>query len=154
MRRLTLLEWAVALLMLGLVVVVFGQVALRYLTYQPLAWTEEMGRYVFIWLSLLGAAVGGKRAAHFSVDFVPNRLPARPRHLFRACIRLVEASFFGLLVWGSVEIVRVAHMQESASIGIPMSIPYGSLLVAGGLLLVYSLGQAITEVRSAFPEAK
>jgi TRAP-type C4-dicarboxylate transport system permease small subunit len=154
MRRLTFLEWVVALLMLGLVVVVFGQVALRYLTYQPLAWTEEMGRYLFIWLSLLGAAVGGRRAAHFSVDFVPNCLPSRPRHLFRASIRLVEASFYGLLAWGSVEIVRVAHMQESASIGIPMSIPYGALLVAGASLLFYSLRWALTEVRAAFSEAK
>ena len=54
MRRLGLLEWAVSGLMLALVVVVFSQVALRYLTYQPLAWTEEVARYAFIWLSLLG----------------------------------------------------------------------------------------------------
>jgi TRAP-type C4-dicarboxylate transport system permease small subunit len=149
MKHLGFLEWTVALLMLGLLIVVFGQVALRYLTYQPLAWTEEMGRYVFIWLSMLGAAVGGRRAAHFAVDFVPNCLPQRASRALRAGIRLTEACFYGLLAWGGFQIVRVAHMQESASIGIPMSLPYAALPIAAALLFVYCLRQAMAEMRAA-----
>lgn len=149
MQRLGLLEWTIALLMLALVVVVFAQVALRYLTYQPLAWTEEMGRYIFIWLSLVGAAAGGRRGAHFVVDFLPRSLPQRASRLLRAGIRLIEASFYGLLAWGGLQIVRVTHLQQSASIDLPMSIPYAAIPAGAVLLSVYSLRQAVRELGAA-----
>jgi len=147
-RRLGLLEWAVAGMMLALVVVVFSQVALRYLTYQPLAWTEEVARYAFIWLSLLGAAVGGRRGVHFAVDFLPRRLPPRAGRVVRAGIRLTEAGFYALLAWSGVQIVRVTHLQRSASIDLPMSLPYAAIPLAALLLAVFSLRQAAAELRA------
>ncbi len=150
MRRLGLLEWAIALLMLALVFVTFAQVALRYLTYQPLAWTEEMARYTFIWLSLLGAAAGGRRGSHFAVEFLPRRLPTRAGRVVRAGIRLTEASFYGLLAWGGIQIVRVAHLQQSASIDLPMSIPYAAIPAAALMLCAFSMRQAVGELRAGF----
>lgn len=148
MQRLGPLEWAIALLMLALVVVVFAQVALRYLTYQPLAWTEEMGRYLFIWLSLMGAAAGARRGTHFAVDFLPNCLSLRAGQMVRAGIRLTESGFYGLLAWAGFQIVRVTHLQQSASIDIPMSIPYAAIPIAAVLMCGYSLRQAIGELRA------
>jgi TRAP-type C4-dicarboxylate transport system permease small subunit len=147
-RRLGPLEWGVFVLMLALVVVVFSQVALRYLTYQPLAWTEEVARYAFIWLSLLGAAVGGRRGVHFAVDLLPRRLPPRAGRMLRAGIRLTEVGFYGLLAWSGLQIVRVTHLQRSASIDLPMSIPYAAIPVAALLLCLFSLRQAAGELRA------
>jgi TRAP-type transport system small permease protein len=148
MKRLSFLEWAIAAFMLALIVVVFAQVALRYLTYQPLVWTEEVARYVFIWLSLLGAAMGGQRAGHFAVDVLPRRLPRRSSRALRAGIRLAEASLYGTLGWTGFLIVRVTHLQMSSSIDIPMSIPYAALPVAGFLLCFFNLRHAIAELRA------
>lgn len=148
MKRLTFLEWAIAALMLALVIVVFAQVALRYLTYQPLFWTEEVGRYVFIWLSLLGAVVGGQRAGHFAVDVLPRRLPQRASRWLRTAIRLVEAGLYAILGWTGFLIVRVTHLQMSPSIDIPMSIPYAALPVTGFLLCIFNLRHAVAELRS------
>jgi TRAP-type C4-dicarboxylate transport system permease small subunit len=88
-----ILEWIVATAMAMLVVIVFSQVVLRCLTYQPLAWTEEAARYIFIWLCLLGAAAAARRGQHFAVEFLVRLLPrhasaatnwpdARPRNHF------------------------------------------------------------------------
>jgi TRAP-type C4-dicarboxylate transport system permease small subunit len=149
MKRLTMLEWTVAGLMLALVLVVFTQVALRYLTYQPLFWTEEVGRYVFIWLALLGAAEGARRGMHFAVDLLPRRLPPRAGSRLRAAIHLAEAALYGLLAWAGVLVVQVTHVQTSPSIALPMSLPYGALPVAGGLLCVFSLRRAWAQWHSA-----
>jgi len=148
-RRPDWLEGLVGLLLVGLVVVVFAQVALRYLTYQPFAWTEEAARYLFIWLSLLGAAVGGRRGAHFAVAFVARRSPGGARRAARAGLRLVEAVFYGVLTWAGVEIVRVAHLQRAASTDLPMSVPYAAIPIAGLLLCLACLRQARAEWRGA-----
>ena len=152
MKRLNLLEWAIATLIAALVVVVFAQVALRYLTYQPLVWTEEVGRYVFIWLSLLGAAAGAGRAGHFAVDVLPRRLPPRAGRGLRAGIRLTEAALYAILGWTGLLIVRVTHLQTSPSVNIPMSIPYAALPVAGFLMCAFSLRQALAELRGTRKE--
>ncbi len=150
MHRLDLLEWVISLLMLALVVVVFAQVVLRYVTYQPLAWTEEISRYVFIWLSLLGAAAGGRRGAHFALDLLPRNLPLRLGRMLRAGIHLAEASFYGVLAWGGLQIVWVAHAHRSPTTEITMSIPYIAIPTGAMLLFVCSLRQAARELRAAF----
>jgi TRAP-type C4-dicarboxylate transport system permease small subunit len=145
LRRLDWLEVAIGLLLVGLVVVVFAQVALRYLTYQPLAWTEEVARYLFIWLSLLGAAAGGRRGAHFAVDFLARRTPGPAGQAFRAALRLVEAVFYAVLAGAGIQVTRVAHLQRSASTDLPMSIPYAVIPIAAVLLCLACLRQARAE---------
>lgn len=147
MRPVRVLEGAIATLMVALVAVVFAQVALRYLTYQPLAWTEEVARYVFIWLSLLGAALGGRRGAHFAVDVLPRALPPAGQRVLGGLLRLGEAAFYGLLTWAGVRIVQVAHLQRSASIDIPMSLPYAAIPLAAGLLCLDSVARALAAWR-------
>jgi len=147
LKRLSLLEWTVAALMLALVLAVFAQVALRYLTYQPLFWTEEVGRYLFIWLALLGAAEGARRGMHFAVDLLPRRLPPRAGRALRAGICLAEAGLYGLLAWTGFLVVQVTHLQASPSIALPMSVPYGALPLAGALLCTFSLRRAWGEWR-------
>jgi TRAP-type transport system small permease protein len=146
-RRLRLLEWAIAALMVALVVVVFAQVALRYLTYQPLAWTEEIARYVFIWLSLLGAALGGWRGSHFAVDVLPRLLPPGGERALRSLLRLVEAAFYGLLAWAGLRIVQVVHLQQSASTDLRMSLPYAAIPLGSAVLCLVSLAQAVAAWR-------
>ena len=86
--------------MTTLVVLVFTQVLVRYLTYQPLAWTEEAARYIFIWLCLLGAAVAARRGQHFVVDLAQRALPADAFRIAAVATKVVEAAFYGLACGG------------------------------------------------------
>jgi len=133
-QRLGLLEWCVAVCLIVLVVTVFGQVLLRYLTYQPLAWTEEVARYLFIWLSLLGAAVAAKRGQHFAVDLLKNALGLRGGQTIALIVYIIEAAFYSLLVVAGVVTVLLVHQQRSPTLDLPMSIPYLAIPV-GALLM-------------------
>ena len=55
--------------------VVAFQVLTRYVLQHPAAWPEEAARYLFVWVALLGAALGVDRGVHFSLDLLTSRLP-------------------------------------------------------------------------------
>jgi TRAP-type transport system small permease protein len=132
--RLGVLEWGVAILLILLVLVVFSQVLLRYLTYQPLAWTEELARYLFIWLSLLGAAVAVRRGQHFAVDTLQSRFRGRACARFVLVLTLLEAAFYLTLAGAGAMLIPYVHSQRSPSFDLPMSLPY--LAVPCGALIM------------------
>ena len=71
--NLTILEWALCLLLTAIVMVTFVQVVSRYVLQSSLAWTEELARYMFICLAALGAAYAYKIKAHFLLRFVVDK---------------------------------------------------------------------------------
>jgi TRAP-type C4-dicarboxylate transport system permease small subunit len=63
-------EVAVMVLMGFLVVVVVASVLFRYVFLSPITWSEEVGRYVMIWMGFLAASIAVRRGLHVGVDFV------------------------------------------------------------------------------------
>jgi TRAP-type C4-dicarboxylate transport system permease small subunit len=141
-QRLGILEWAVAACLTVLVVIVFGQVVLRYLTYQPLAWTEEVARYFFVWLSLLGAVVAARRGQHFAVDTLQNSLSPRFARGVTIAIHFVEAAFYTVLTVAGAMTVLFVHGQRSPTLDLPMSLPYLAIPVGAFLMAAIALRRA------------
>ena len=67
---LRVIEWLAALLTAGMVAVIFVQVSNRYIFNSPIAWTEEVARLMFIWLSFLGAFLALREHSHISIHAV------------------------------------------------------------------------------------
>ena len=74
-------NWCLALLMAAMVAVISAQVWCRFVLNDPLAWSEEAGRYLFVWISFMGAAAGVRYQAHLGIDLLQKFLPARPYRL-------------------------------------------------------------------------
>lgn len=136
------LRFAIGALMVVLVAVVFAQVVLRYLTYQPVAWTEELARFAFIWISLLGAAEGARRGAHFVVDLLPKALPGRFGRTYRGAIGLLEAASYGVIAYAGVRILEVVHAQRSITLDMPMSFAYAAIPLGALLMCIFTLIRA------------
>ncbi|HEV2612489.1 MAG TPA: TRAP transporter small permease [Noviherbaspirillum sp.] len=75
-------EWLMGLALAIMVVLVFGNVVLRYGFNSGIAWAEEVSRLMFVWLIFLGAILALRQHAHLGVEMVQAKLPARAR---RAC---------------------------------------------------------------------
>lgn len=134
-------------LLVALVVVVALQVLFRYLFYQPMGWTEEAGRYVFIWLCLLGAAVGVKHRGHFGVDLLLKRLrPSRAARLLMV-IDGLGLAFCAVLTWFGVALALRTLEQTSPGLDLPMGVPYLALPIGGGLMVVYFARHLRDDVR-------
>jgi TRAP-type C4-dicarboxylate transport system permease small subunit len=142
------IEVLLALAMAGLVFVTVTQVLLRYLTDQPLAWTEEFARFLFVWACFLGAAVGSRRGAHFAIGLLVDGLGGRTRTIARLVIQLVETAFYVGLAWSGWLVTRVASFQESSSLEIPMSIPYSAIPVCSAIMAWFTLHRAYRDFRS------
>jgi TRAP-type transport system small permease protein len=68
-----------ALALAIMVVLVFGNVVLRYVFHSGIAWAEEISRLMFVWLIFLGAILALRQHAHLGVELLQARLPASMR---------------------------------------------------------------------------
>lgn len=123
-------------LMAVLAVVLFIAVLTRYLFNFPLAWSEEVSRYAFVWLSFLGAELCFRTNMHVGVDLLVKVFPLRLQEIvWRAGQALAGFLLIGLLTAG-INITAVAHDQLSPALGIRMSWVYVAVPVGAALMLL------------------
>src|SRR6185437_14337120 len=104
-----LLAFSVAVL----VVPVTLQMVSRYTDLIPsYIWTEEMARFLFIWMIMIGAMVGVRESAHFEVDVWPT-LSRRGEAAVRILARLGVLAMAVVFVWGGLEFTRFAWNRTS-----------------------------------------
>jgi TRAP-type C4-dicarboxylate transport system permease small subunit len=138
-----LTEYVLFLMVAAMVVIVFAQVIFRFVLRASLPWSEEAARYIIVWISMLGAAIGIRRKGHIGVEAVVALLPPVLKKAVTALTTLVASGFFlGMVVYG-VKVCRVVAAQESPAMEISMAIPYSSLVVGGALMLLYSLEELL-----------
>ena len=136
-----LLTWLMVGTIAVLIVPVTLQIISRYTALIPSwIWTEELSRFLFIWMVMLGAMIGVREGSHFEVDVWPE---LRPRAA--ALLRIVSNSFvlvFALVFvgWG-IAFVRFGWNQNSELAELPMTYIFAAWPVAG-LTWVLFLGES------------
>jgi len=130
-------ELACGVLMVAITGVVFLQVVSRYVFSYPFDWPEELARYLFIWVALLGAALALKRGAHFSIDALVKRLPARWRLIVPLSIHAILAAFTLVVAVKGFQLAMRVSEQLSSGMEIPMTYPYLSVPVSFAVMFKY-----------------
>jgi TRAP-type C4-dicarboxylate transport system permease small subunit len=120
-------------------VVVFLQVVYRYVLTQPLHWSEELARYLFVWLSILGATLGLQKRGHFGLDFFYRMFPDKGRRILQFLIYLLMGSVILVILVQGIKLVQITVLQESPAMGISMGWAYGCLPVAAALMAIHLL---------------
>jgi TRAP-type C4-dicarboxylate transport system permease small subunit len=120
-------------------VVVFLQVVYRYVLTQPLHWSEELARYLFVWLSILGATLGLQKRGHFGLDFFYRMFPDKGRRILQFLIYLLMGGVILVILVQGIKLVQITVLQESPAMGISMGWAYGCLPVAAALMAIHLL---------------
>jgi len=129
-------EWLVAAVFAAIVCIALLQVFQRFVLNTSLSWSEEAQIFGHIWIVFLGIPIAYRRGAHLYIETFCDRLPRRPRALFNLAIELTWAAFaVSLMVLGFM-VARVAHLQSSPGLEVPMSYPYSGMVLGGAYLLV------------------
>ena len=129
-------EWLVAAIFAVIVCIALVQVFQRFALNSSLSWSEEAQIFGHIWIVFLGIPIAYRRGAHLYIETFCDMLPARPRALFNLLVELIWAAFaVSLMVLGFM-VARVAHLQESPGLEVPMSLPYTGMVVGGAYLLL------------------
>jgi TRAP-type C4-dicarboxylate transport system permease small subunit len=140
-------ENLVALMLAVMVVLVFGNVVLRYGFNSGITLSEEVSRWLFIWMTFLGALVALHERAHLGVDMVVGRLPPAGKKLCLLLSQLLMLYMLWLLLQGSIVQTRINWDVEAPVTGLSMAIVYSVGIVfaiGGGLLLLIDLGRLLT----------
>ena len=136
------LEWTLVVLMAANVLNVLWQVFTRFVLKNPSSFTEELARYLLIWIGLLGASYVAGRKMHLAIDVVVNRFFGRVRRLTEYLIEVLIFVFaFFVMVFGGIRLVIITLMlnQISAVLRIKLGYVYLVLPLSGLLLMFYSL---------------
>jgi TRAP-type C4-dicarboxylate transport system permease small subunit len=119
-----------------MVVVVFVQVIFRFFIQQPLSWSEEVARYVFVWIIWMGAAVAVKHGAHPGMDLLTKSFSPRWRRITEVVMALLYAATLCTMVFTGFALVHANMSQPSPAMELPMGIPYAAVPLAAFIMLL------------------
>ena len=128
---------AAGTLLVTVSVVVLLQVLMRYLFAYPNPWSEEVSRFCFIWLSLLGASLAVEHRAHFRFDQVTKGLAPRLRRAVETGARVVVLIFALLLVGTGIVLMDLTAGERSAALNLPIALVYAAAPVSGLMMVIH-----------------
>src|SRR3712207_5550728 len=137
-----LLKIAIAACLALMVVLVFGNVFLRYAFNMGITTSEELSRFLFVWLTFLGAIVALREHGHLGVDILVRRLPEAGKKLCLVVSHVLMLYATWLLLQGSWQQTLINLNVASPAAGLSMGLLYGTGLVFGvsaGLILLHDL---------------
>lgn len=127
-------------LMASIVIAVLWQVFSRYVLQSASSFTEEIARYLLIWIGILGAAYASGQQDHLAINILPPKLDEKSRIKLRIGINILIMlfAFFALIVGGAnLVYVNFELGQYSAALGLPLGIVYAVLPISGILIIWY-----------------
>ncbi len=129
-------EYFVVWTMAVMTILVFVQVVMRYVFSNSLSWSEELARFIFMWVSWIGASYAVKERTHFRVEMFADMMKGEKRKRFELVILIVWFIFcvFMAFIGTRLIIFLMETGQISAAMEIPMSWVYASVPVGCGLM--------------------
>ena len=124
----------------ALVLDVTWQVFSRQVLGSPSGWSEELAKYLFIWLGLFGAALVFGERGPVAMDLVVRRLPRTAQGVLAVVVQLSILTFTGLaLLWGGFLVSQLAWNQNLTGLPITVGPLYLALPISGDLIAFYTL---------------
>ena len=138
-----LVRWIIIVLMLVMTVTVSLQIVFRYVFNVPLAWSEEMARFAFVWVSFFGASALMRVREHINVSVFVDRFPLRLRTVavFLANICALICVYFFLV--GGIALTTNEWRQLAPAMEIPMGWVYLVIPISTGLMAIWIVIQTI-----------
>lgn len=133
------LELTLCAILLAMTAVTFAQVVARYVFEAPLSWSEELARFLLMWLAMLSAAYGFKLRVHFALRLVVSACPPGVQRVVQILVTAVAALFLLAFLYLSIKFVLGVDGHIAPALRIPMEIPYASSIVGSALMLYYLL---------------
>ena len=107
----------------------------RYALNNALPWAEEADRYLFIWLSFVGASITMRYKGHIAVDLLLRYVSPAWRHRLALAAQASVLVFLGVVFWASLPVIELTSETRATATDIPMSwvylaAPVGCILIA------------------------
>jgi TRAP-type transport system small permease protein len=128
------------------------QVLMRFMGLTGIDGLEEVPRYLFVWLVMIGAASAMQRGQHTVLDYFVNLLGPRGRALVLVLTNAVGIFLFAYLIKLSLVLVPNAQLQTSAGLGLPLGWVYAAIPIGSALIILPMLRTILVALRSLWPK--
>ena len=141
-----------ALMLAVMCVVVFLQVVFRFVLHGSLPWSEELSRYLQVYITFWGTAYGIKTGAHLGIEAFTHLLPQKGRDILAILVDIVGMGVCALLIYLGASIVssQMASGQVSPSMRIPMYFIYGAIPTGMALCVIRYIIEIVKGVKGLF----
>lgn len=124
--------------MAALIGVITLQIVSRVL-FTAVGWTEEVARFLLVWITFLAGSLAFQRGRHIAVTFVVDALPGRLRQIARIAALLVVLAFMITLIVIGYRYMQVQSFQKSASLRLSMTYVYAVMPICAAIMAWYAL---------------
>ena len=132
-------DFLLAALLLGMVVMVFGNVVLRYVFNSGIVVSEELSRFFFVWLTFIGAIVAMREGTHLGMDNLVSRLPRRGQLACLALSQLLIVACCAMVVWGTWRQHEINATMVAPVTGLSLLWLFGLGYAVGGCMGLQAL---------------
>ncbi|NMH86009.1 TRAP transporter small permease [Flavivirga algicola] len=137
-----------AFIMAVMVINVLWQVFTRFIVGTPSSFTDELARYLMIWVGVLGAAyISGKRM-HVAIDLIPRKLSEAKQAKLKIFVNILIIIFcLAALVIGGFRLVYITYVLEqySPALQIPLALVYLVIPISGLLIIFYKISDILNK---------
>ncbi len=132
-------------IMLGLI---FFQVVSRYFFGHTFEWSEELARFLFVWVVFLGSALIMGESGHLAVQILPNKFKGTGVGVaIEIFINLCSYAFTLLLLIQGAKMTSVMTFQMAPGLGISMSVVYSIIPISASLMMLYLFKDTVRIVK-------
>lgn len=117
-------------------VVLTLQVTFRYIFNTPLIWSEEVARYTFVWITMIGAGYGYRKHLHIEMTFIFNKMPANVKKIVQVAINIVSIVAFSYIIPESVTFMKSQHVLSATTFNMPLSVLFAAAPIGISYLVI------------------
>ncbi len=119
--------------------VVLLQIFFRYVLNSPLTWSEELSRYLFIWISFLGWTLATRHNTHIRVEFAINALPTKIRFIIKIISQIIIIFFVGMLAYLGIRMAARSVDVPTITLFFTYAYIYAIVPIASAIILFYTI---------------
>lgn len=141
-----ILAHALVVIMSVMVLNVLWQVFTRFVIGTPSSFTDELARYLMIWLGILGAAYVSGRNMHVAIDVLPLKAGKKTQRKLKILVYSLIIFFaLGAMVVGGSRLVYITYklQQFSPALELPLAVVYAAIPLSGLLIIYYKISDLI-----------
>ena len=128
-------------------IIVAVQVFCRYVLNHSLFWSEELARYLLVWLTFLGASVAYYRSVHPGIDVIYARMPDTIRKAAAVTVHLLSITFFLFMIIFGTKFAYFIRHQISPALYLPKWLVFAIIPLSGTVLTLHGLIFFLDEIK-------
>ena len=131
----------------SMALIVAAQVFFRYILNESLFWSEELARYLMVWLTFLGTSVAYRRRVHPSIDVLYTRLPKNVRIYMDHAVYLISLFLFVIMIIFGIRFAYFVRLQVTPALYLPKWIVFSIIPVSGIILSLHAVAFIVSSKR-------